>query len=441
MSSQGFILFDTKIDVTPAVRSSWEEIDVSQWLPSDATGVILHSAYDELGRDYFCARKKGSTDDFSANSKLLGTNLILCGVDDDKKFEAYVGDEATAKLYLIGYTDSSVVFLTNVSSRITTTLNAWIDENAAPDVPSDATGVIVLMVNTDAAASRTAQIRQKNSTNDLGGQSDVSSVSYVYLICGLTHQLFQQKIGGATTNECYIAGYVLSPITVYMNLVDISIGTVDEWIEVDTGLAGKSIAIIACNNTDSEDTRMFKFRKIGESSVLEYGDDESRFFYDENRFFLVALDSSGKFEAKIDDLQMKTYLHGFTEEPIIEPTTSASDWTNVMNLPDLVTENAEYILDFAIDELNLRGTSISNLSGTAGSKTVSLTSEERAGVFEVARAIYYSFFKGIETVTGGGMAVSSSDLMSNPVVVALIEKIARRLRLSTIAFKVGEAQR
>ena len=110
----------------------------------------------------------------------------------------------------------------------------------------------------------------------------------------------------------------------------------------------------------------------------------------------------------------------------------ASDWKQVMNLDTKPTDTqAEYILDLAIDTLNLFGASLSNMSGTEGSKTVELTSKQRGSVFHAARAIYFGFFKEIKTATIAGVAITVSDLVSNPEVVKLIKEAARRLEAKT----------
>jgi len=100
----------------------------------------------------------------------------------------------------------------------------------------------------------------------------------------------------------------------------------------------------------------------------------------------------------------------------------------LINDSDISDTNAEYIIDLAISEINLHSDAdLALMSGTAGSKTVSLESKEYASVMEAARAIYQSFYKGVETSTVGGMTITSPDLQSNPVVQATIEKAARRL--------------
>lgn len=90
--------------------------------------------------------------------------------------------------------------------------------------------------------------------------------------------------------------------------------------------------------------------------------------------------------------------------------------------------NAEYILDQAIDLLNLYGNvDLPNMSGSAGNKTLSVESKQRGAIYLVARAVYYAFFKGIETSTAGGLTVATPDLLADPTVVQTVKEAARRL--------------
>jgi len=101
----------------------------------------------------------------------------------------------------------------------------------------------------------------------------------------------------------------------------------------------------------------------------------------------------------------------------------------LMHDTSIADATVEYIIDAAISKINLYShADLSLMSGaTAGSKTVNLESEEYAAVLTAARAIYYSFYKGVETSTVGGLTVSSPDLESNPVVLAEIKKAARQI--------------
>src|SRR3990170_2309498 len=90
----------------------------------------------------------------------------------------------------------------------------------------------------------------------------------------------------------------------------------------------------------------------------------------------------------------------------------------------------EYIIDTSIDVLNIFHADIPNMTGSTGSKTVSLESAQAGAVKIVTRIIYYGFWKGITTTQGpGGLgSITIPDIMSNPTIWGAIKEIARELR-------------
>lgn len=100
---------------------------------------------------------------------------------------------------------------------------------------------------------------------------------------------------------------------------------------------------------------------------------------------------------------------------------------SVINDSVISDTNAEYMLDLAIDVLNLYGADLSNMTGAAGSKTVNLESKEKGAVFLVARAIYYGFYKGIEPGIVDTVTVGATDVLGNPTILASIKEAARQL--------------
>lgn len=110
-------------------------------------------------------------------------------------------------------------------------------------------------------------------------------------------------------------------------------------------------------------------------------------------------------------------------------TITADEFQAILNLTDsdISNTNTEYVLDFAINLLNLYGADLSNMSGTAGSKTWSGESSEKGAIYMVARAAYYSFFKGIETAAIAGLSATSPDVIANPVIMQTVKEAAQQL--------------
>ncbi len=111
-------------------------------------------------------------------------------------------------------------------------------------------------------------------------------------------------------------------------------------------------------------------------------------------------------------------------------TVTATDFQKVMNIQTSTTD-LEYVLDLTIDGLNIFGASLSNMSGTIGTKTVNLTSIQRGAVFFVAREIYNKFYKGVGTATTtGGFTVTVGDVLNDTELVALLQKLGEKLAAS-----------
>ena len=92
---------------------------------------------------------------------------------------------------------------------------------------------------------------------------------------------------------------------------------------------------------------------------------------------------------------------------------------------ELAPATTEAILDDAINKLNLySNVTISNMSGVAGSKTVTLTSKQCGAVIEVAKAIYYRTYLSQLTASLGGMSGAPGNV-DHPDIVA--QRMARYL--------------
>lgn len=109
--------------------------------------------------------------------------------------------------------------------------------------------------------------------------------------------------------------------------------------------------------------------------------------------------------------------------------------------------NVENIFDLAANTYNIFGCDVTNMAGTAGSKTVTYTSAEKGAVYQGARIIYASFYKNPANhpnANAGATSVTSTDLQSNSVIWTMLKEIAEALKGASstyprIAFHIGQA--
>jgi hypothetical protein len=103
----------------------------------------------------------------------------------------------------------------------------------------------------------------------------------------------------------------------------------------------------------------------------------------------------------------------------------------IFNDQTVADATVEDLVDAVIDELNLQGCSLSNMSGSAGSKTITLTSAQKGAVRRIFRVIYSSWHKHADNqtqATTGAISAGFTDLMSNPTVQAMIKDTAAALK-------------
>jgi len=95
----------------------------------------------------------------------------------------------------------------------------------------------------------------------------------------------------------------------------------------------------------------------------------------------------------------------------------------------ILDATVETLVDAVVDELNLNGCNISNMDGTAGSKTITLTSAQKGAIRSIFRCMYASWHKNASNQNAGisPLTLSNIDLMSNPVILNMIRQVASQL--------------
>ena len=200
--------FDNAVNKTPSTVGSWQDVDCSGDIPSDATGVIC-LLYNTSGSTNYSAgiRKNGSSDEFTyaAIYQSARFSYQLCGVDADRIFEAKT-QNAAAKVYLIGYTKSPITFFDNGIDKSLTTTGSWTDIDVTSETDPLADGAIILIKNTHASTQHRSDVRE-NGSSDNHSPMLLFYGSCAAGLCGLdTDQIFEGYIADLTV-DFYVIGY------------------------------------------------------------------------------------------------------------------------------------------------------------------------------------------------------------------------------------------
>ena len=112
-------------------------------------------------------------------------------------------------------------------------------------------------------------------------------------------------------------------------------------------------------------------------------------------------------------------------------TITAASLEPLIGNPGLTAAVAEAILDHAINKINSYGASVNNLTGTAGSKTGTYSSQEAGFILDVAISIYAVNYKtsgsSSHSESAGGLSFSESSSTSSQNINTIAKEAATYL--------------
>jgi hypothetical protein len=306
----------TPVEIGPSAASTWEDVNVSAWVPAGATGVIIQYVATASSEKYG-VRKNGSSDTWmsaenTAYSDTVG--FLMTGVDSGRVLEVYEDDTAI-KTYLIGYTMEGVTFFTNAVDKSLSTTGSYQDIDISGDTGAEtAIGAILTVQNT--TSSDVYAVRKKGSTDDRY-DAIKNSRSTSCLIGVDANEICQMKIA-ATTMDAYLVGYVTSGAVFFTNGVDKSTGTTGSYVDVD---------ISADLGSDDANGAILQIFSDGGSSI-EFGVRKNGASYDyygltKNEWAFTAIDANDIFEQKIGDTDKDLFLIGYTLA-VAQPSISSA---------------------------------------------------------------------------------------------------------------------
>ena len=301
----------TPVEVTPGTANAWTDVNVSSYVPSGATGVILHIVNNSPstgGTDYNVGiQKNGSTDNRSGYSIYQSSHLwAATGVDADRIFEAYVGSTSSIDIYLVGYTMSGVTFFTNSSDYFLTTINAWTDIDCATQAPN----AIGLIFEGTSGSNYPFGLR-KNGSND----NRTGYIRYhLWAMVGCDASQVCEGYGGNKTLEKFsLIGYITDGCTFNTNATDVSLSTTGSWQDLPALPANSVMGFIEVNASAAAN---YGLRQNGSSEEIYYYS-----FY--HPWAFVECDDSYIIEGKIANTAVDFFVVGYATAPPPAPEVTA----------------------------------------------------------------------------------------------------------------------
>ena len=292
--AQSFFPVDV-VDISLADAASWQDNDISAYIPAGATGAIVqyHNSYAGATPN-ISFRKKGSTDNRTPRISGSHQGWAIIGVDSNRVFEvyAYTGMPTTIKLYLHGYTTSGVTFNTNAPSISLSSTGIY----ESVDLSALCPGAVGVILEIKAGTGlESFDVRMNGSTDEL--YRDVAGHNCFTLVAGCdSNQIIEIK-RESTNLEFYILGYITDGANFNTNVIDASITATGSWEDL-SALFG-NMALLRIDGPGGQ----FALRKNGTTPTEVYA-------YNQICIALVESDTNLLVEGKRQTTDTKFYIVG-----------------------------------------------------------------------------------------------------------------------------------
>ena len=342
--------FITPVEITPVTEDSWEDVNVSAYIPAGATGVVLHCVNKTSNVDHPIGfRKNGSGDDRHWQMERGSHFWAAIGVDGSRILELYSGD-VDVDIWLVGYFTDDAVFFTNGIGK--TPGSAWADIDISSDTEDDtAIGAIFEVGGSDYSWA----FRKNGSSDDrYKGNS-----WHAGAIIGVDGSEICEGRKGSAILYFFLVGYIISDATFNTNATDLSLGTINSWLDLSTLPAGAIGGFIEVYPTETIGY-YYSLRKEGSEEEIW-----RKVFW---HSWGIVEAASRIIEGKINNTNLDFFLVGY-------PTTAGP-----------TTEKIEKTLKYCVLK-------------TPSAKTKSLKYDVFLGATNIQKSLQYSIEIGLPTVT------------------------------------------
>lgn len=306
------MIFITPVDVSPGTTGSWQDVDVSAYIPADATGVVFHIENTSSTYKKVSWRNNGSTDDRDIYFGGYSHIWAGIGVDANRVAEIYISS-TSVKIYLVGYYADDAAFFTNAVDKSLASSGSWIDIDISSDTGGD-TAIGAVFETHSGQSTADYGFRKNGSTDDRrAGSGYYNNAS----IIGVDSSEICEGYTASTAKDFYLVGYILSDSTFITNATDLSLGSTGSYIDLSALPAGAIGGYIEIYMTSTYNAAL---RKNGSAEDI-YRDANW-----EHVWAIVECDGDRIIEGKIENVAVDFFLIGY---PTAATSTSIKSWNGL----------------------------------------------------------------------------------------------------------------
>jgi hypothetical protein len=223
-------------------------------------------------------------------------------------------------------TDVGWTWLTDAIDITPSTTSAWTDIDLSALVPSDASGVVVQLLNENLLFAYKAAVRGKEDTRDYVAlyTETLAAGQHRWQIVKLDSNRVMQGYSEDSTSgiAMKLMGYTAGPEPGYFSSPpDITPATTTAWTTVDVSAhvdeKADGVILLVDNGGAADD---YAIREVGST----FSDTTKEISADGNTMYLVGIDSNDKFEVYLGSTDINVFLIGQTRGSVIYNTDNTS---------------------------------------------------------------------------------------------------------------------
>lgn len=300
-------------DISHAVDTSWEDVDITAHVGADAgnvAGVYLFIQNTENNTNEVGVRKNGSSDTYIFDLFNYDACYMAVGVDSNDVFELYMEDASAFNVWMIGYwLNSEAEFLDEAQNVTPGSANTWTNT----DMSSYFTGEVKAVCVFADSASGSTQYWGGQDVDGPDRYGDLYSLSGGGSVVPCTSEACELRTGDTTNVPIYAIGAITSQFGKFSETNhDFSAADTYEDIDLSASIPAGGVAALYQHHDGTDDDSGY-----GRCMSRPDGESWDNYTYYHGRrgpWLIGVVNASRALEQKVSDADRNSYFVGYFTE-------------------------------------------------------------------------------------------------------------------------------
>lgn len=233
MAFHGSLHYQDISSICGSADETWQTVDVSNYVPPQAEGVLLYYKNTSASTQYLNVRPKGKSwdDQYGGHAPLLLADMhgyTILQLNTSSEFEIK-RSSSDIKIWVTGWVDGAITYLSD-RVDVSPVAGAWTETDLSSYIPSGATGAYFYFVNEHTSTAYNIGARTVGSSNVAFWTYEKTFKYFGAGIDGSRHaELYIQN----ASCKIYLIGYFTAPVHFLTNRISHQIYVNNNWIDLD----------------------------------------------------------------------------------------------------------------------------------------------------------------------------------------------------------------